>query len=408
MVPAASEEVANRRHRYFGRASLAWAAVRRPATVVAVASILLAAACSDDGGGDPGTAPGTATATTTTTTGAPQGATTTGAGAPPTTVTATSRAPAVTAAPGTAAPTGPVALEVTEVARDLDTVWALAFDPAGRLWFTQRNGELRQAGGPGRSIPGVVEQGEGGLMGLEIDGRGRFYLMLTTAEDNRIVRLDRLEAEPRVLVSGIRRAAIHNGGRLRLGPDGRLYAGTGDAADTSLPQRDDSLNGKVLEIDPDGGQASVFSKGHRNAQGLCFSSTGRFLSTEHGPDRGDEVNVLTRGADLGWPGSVGTGIRNWTPTIAPAGCAVYEADAIPQWRGSMLFGTLKGADLRRLSFAADGSVTAEEVLYDGELGRLRDVAVGPDGAVYLATSNRDTRGSPRPGDDRIYRVGPRR
>ena len=129
-------------------------------------------------------------------------------------------------------------------------------------------------------------------------------------------------------------------------------------------------------------------------------------ATEHGPDRGDEVNELRRGFNGGWPGTTGNGIRNWTPTIAPAGCAVYQADLIPAWEGSMLFVTLKERDLRRLTFNADGSVAGEEVLFDGRFGRLRDVVVGPDGAVYLATSNQDGRGVPVPGDDRILRLAP--
>lgn len=364
----------------------------------ALVGLAVAAACST---GEPQPAPPTTTAAPTTT-------------AQPTTAAPTTGEPTTTAAPTTAVPTtagqqapAAVGLVVTTVARNLDTVWSLAFAPDGKLWFTERRGTLGQLDGPRRSIPGVVEQGEGGLMGLEIDARGRFYLMLTSDRDNRIVRLDRPDGDPRVLVDGIRKAAVHNGGRLRFGPDGTLYAGTGDAADTSLPQDDDSLNGKILRIDPDNGQTSVFSKGHRNAQGLCFDGAGRFLSTEHGPERGDEVNVITRGGNGGWPDQTGNGIKNYTPTIAPAGCAVYEADAIRQWKGSMLFVTLKGQDLRRLTFAADGSVSGEEILYDRELGRLRDVAVGPDGAVYLATSNKDTRGSPRSGDDRIVRIAPR-
>ena len=302
---------------------------------------------------------------------------------------------------------GAVELEVTDVATGLDTVWSLAFDDAGKLWFTQRDGRLQQVDGPGRDIPGVQERGEGGLMGLEIDDEGRFYVMFTSASDNRIARLDDLQAEPDVLVHGIRKAPIHNGGRLRFGPDGTLFAATGDAGDTSLPPDDDSINGKIIAVDLEARGSEIFSKGHRNPQGLCFDADGRFLSTEHGPDRGDEVNVIERGKDYGWPDSSGTGIQNYTPTIAPGGCVVYEADAIPQWKGSLLFTTLKANDLRRLTFAADGSVADEEVLYDGDFGRLRDVAVGPDGAVYLATSNKDTRGNPRSGDDRIVRIAPK-
>ena len=370
---------------------------------VALALLLAASGCSgaDDPAGAPGPEP-TSTAAPETT--AAPGTT----AAPSTTAAPTTGATSTTsAAPGPSAAPPASALAVTTVARDLDTVWSMAFDPSGKLWFTERRGRLSQLGGPTRSIPGVVEQGEGGLMGVEIDARGRFYLMFTSLGDNRIVRLDRPDAEPRVLVDGLRKASIHNGGRLRFGPDGTLYAGTGDAADTSLPQDDGSLNGKILRVDPEAGNPAVFSKGHRNAHGLCFDRAGRFLSTEHGPDRGDEINLITQGGNGGWPNDAGNGIKNYTPTIAPAGCAVYESDLIPQWKGSMLFVTLKGQDLRRLTFGPDGSVAGEEVLYDREFGRLRDVAVGPDGAVYLATSNKDTRGDPRAGDDKILRIAPR-
>lgn len=304
-------------------------------------------------------------------------------------------------------PDGPVPLEVTDVVTGLDTVWAMAFDGNGKLWFTQRGGRLQQVGGPGRDIPGVQEQGEGGLMGLAFDRRNRIHLMLTAAGDNRVVRLADLQADPEVLVDGIRNAGIHNGGRLVFGPDRVLYASTGDAGDTSLPPQKDSRNGKVLSIDPATGRTAVFASGLRNPQGLCFDRAGRFLSTEHGPEGGDEVNAIERGRDYGWPRSSGTGLKNWTPSIAPTGCVVYESDAIPQWKGSMLFTTLRGQDVRRLTFAEDGSVAGEEVLFDEEFGRLRDVAVGPDGDVYLATSNRDTRGNPRDGDDRIVRIAPK-
>jgi glucose/arabinose dehydrogenase len=233
------------------------------------------------------------------------------------------------------------------------------------------------------------------------------FLMYTGAQDNRIVRLE-ADGSQKVLVSGIARAAIHDGGRLRFAPDGTLYASAGDAGQTALAPNPSSLNGKVLKVDPDNGGATVFSRGHRNPEGLCFDAAGRFLSTEHGPTGNDEVNVLSNGFDGGWPGTSGNGIRNYSPSVAPAGCAVYNADLIPQWKGSMLFGTLRGEGLRRLTFAADGSVAGEEVLYEGEYGRIRDVAVGPDGAVYFTTSNQDGRGSPSASDDRILRIGPAR
>jgi glucose/arabinose dehydrogenase len=297
-------------------------------------------------------------------------------------------------------------LQVTEVARNLDTVWSLAWDPQGALWFTERGGRLTRLGGPSAQVEGVVESGEAGLMGLEIDRQGRKFLMYTARDENRIVRLEPGGSQ-KVLVGGIRAASIHDGGRLRLGPDGQLYAGTGDASQTALAPDPASPNGKILRVDPESGRSAVFSRGHRNVQGLCFAPGGRLLSTEHGPNGGDEVNAVTDGSDGGWPATSGNGIKNYSPSVAPTGCAVYAADLIPQWKGSMLFTTLRGQSLRRLSFGADGSVSGEEVLYEGEYGRLRDVAVGPDGAVYLATSNRDGRGSPAETDDRILKVAPR-
>ncbi len=317
-------------------------------------------------------------------------------------------APSEPAPPAESAPptgTEPVQLEVTEVARDLDTVWSLAWDPQGQLWYTERPGRLSRLDGPTTEIDGVVETGEAGLMGLEIDEQGRFFLMYSAADENRVVRLEP-DGSQTVLVDGIGLGGIHDGGRIRFGPDGSLFVSTGDTGDSDLAQEPESLSGKILQVDPDTGETSIFSTGHRNAQGLCFAPDGRFYSTEHGPSEGDEINLLTEGLNGGWPEIVGNGLQNYTPTIAPAGCVYYDAELIPQWRGSLLFVTLKDQSLRRLTLGDDGSVTGEEVLIQGDFGRLRDVAVGPDGAVYLATSNQDGRGSPVEGDDRILRIGP--
>jgi glucose/arabinose dehydrogenase len=301
---------------------------------------------------------------------------------------------------------GPVRLATSDIATGLDTPWSMAFDRDGKLWFTERPGRVRRLGDPPQTVDGVVEQGESGLMGIAFDRAGRRYLWYTTDNDNRLVRYDAPGGPPAVVVSGLKKAQIHDGGRLALGPDGALYVGTGDAAQPELAQDDRSLNGKILRVDTATGQAAIFSKGMRNPQGLCFASGGRFLSTEHGPDRGDEINELRQGFNGGWPRTTGNGIKNWTPTIAPAGCAVYDADLIPGWKGSMLFVTLKDQDLRRLTFNPDGSVAGEEILFNDKFGRLRDVVVAPDGSVYIATSNKDGRGSPLAGDDRIIRIAP--
>ena len=344
---------------------------RRPLFLALLAAVVLAGACGSDSETSPGEV------------------------APPTDATVV-----------TQTPQGPVKLATSDVVTGLDTVWSMAFDRDGKLWFTERPGRVRRQGDEPQAVDGVVELGESGLHGVAFDGAGRRYLYFTAASDNRVVRYDAPGSPPTVLVSGIRKAQIHDGGRMVLGPDGALYIGTGDAAEKDLAQDDKSLNGKVLRLDTNTGQAAVFSKGHRNVQGLCFAPGGRFLSTEHGPERGDEINDLHQGDNGGWPGTTGNGIKNYTPTIAPAGCAVYDADLIPGWKGSMLFVTLKEQDLRRLTFNPDGSVASEEVLFDETFGRLRDVIVAPDGSVLIATSNKDGRGSPLAGDDRIIRIAP--
>lgn len=372
----------------------------RALSAVLLSALVVAAACGRGGDGTGGGG----RSTTTTAAAAP------GSGAPSTAAdggaTTTLTAGPVVATTTSTTLDGKVELAATEVATGLDTVWALAWDGQGRLWFTEREGRVRRLGGPTIEIGGVVEQGESGLMGLEIDGDDNLYLMYTTADDNRVVRRRADGTGEVVLVDGIAKAAIHDGGRLRFGPDGALYASAGDASVPARAQEAGGRNGRVLALDPVAGNPTTFALGLRNTQGLCFAPDGRFLSTEHGPNEGDEVNVLTRGFNGRWPDVTGNGIRSWTPTIAPAGCAVYDAELIPQWKGSMLFVTLKERDLRRLTFDGAGRVTGEEILFDDAFGRLRDVRVGPDGAVYLATSNRDGRGSPSRSDDRILRVAP--
>jgi glucose/arabinose dehydrogenase len=209
---------------------------------------------------------------------------------------------------------------------------------------------------------------------------------------------------------------------------------TGDASNGDLGQDRSSLAGKVLRMTLTGQPAPanpfgtvVYSYGHRNPQGLVFHPvTGVLYSTEHGPSDNDEVNVILAGRNYGWPtvhgfcdddigserafcqaNNVVEPLATWTPTIAPTGADFYLADLIPQWKGSLLFTSLRGMALYRLTLSADGQrVTAKETLFDGRFGRLRDVLVAPDGAVYIATSNQDGRGSPAADDDRILRIRP--
>jgi aldose sugar dehydrogenase len=335
----------------------------------------------------------------------------------PTTAAPTTAAPVTTARPATTAPAttaaatvaagqptgvrltsktanGEIALEVTEIVRNLDTVWGMAWKD-GQLWYTERPGRLTRLGGQPQNISGVVEGGEGGLMGLAFDPQGRTYLMYTAASDNRVVRLE-ADGRQTVLLDGIAKASIHNGGRIAFGSDGLLNVSTGDAA---RPNNVGPLEGKILKLNVENREVSVWASGLRNTQGLCFAPDGKLYGTEHGPSVGDEINLMTQGFQGGWPAQTGNGIKNYTPTIAPSGCVIYNSPLISGWQGSLLFVNLKDQSLRRLTLGNDGAVTGEEVIVKGQFGRLRD--------IYIATSNLDGRGSTGGNTgDRILRIAP--
>lgn len=319
---------------------------------------------------------------------------------------------------------------VETVATGLEAPWEIAFLPDGRALVTERPGRVRLLS---RSLElrdrpvaeiDVEAIGEGGLLGLAVDpdfrGNGFVYIYRTTADGNEVVRYrmrgDRLEGET-VVADGIQAAAIHDGGRLRFGPDGRLYVTAGDAAEQELAQDRASLNGKILRLDRgqlhgDGGRPQVYSLGHRNPQGLDWQpGSGRLISDEHGPDGDDEINVIRQGANYGWPevrgeqhdGFAGP-IAVYPDSIAPSG-ATFVRRPGSSWTGDYLIGCLVGEQLRRVRL--DGTrVTLDEALFEGDFGRLRTVVEGPDGALYALTSNRDGRGSPQEGDDRVLRIVP--
>lgn len=379
-------------------------------------------------------------------------------GSPASTVSSTaptSGSPSTTQAPGnlstTSLPVEPVEpaveddLAVKVIAEGLEVPWEIRFLPDGNLLVTERSGRIVRVETATGSITAlgtlpVAAAGEGGLLGVALDpefpAQQYLYVMYThrdagvgTGLSNRVSRVtlngDALGEEV-VLVDGIPGAGNHDGGRLAFGPEGDLWVTTGDATRGGLAQDTGSLAGKVLRMDREGRPAEgnpfagslVYSFGHRNPQGLAWlpGDPDPFV-TEHGPSENDEVNHVKAGGNFGWPlvgGAPGQAefvdaLFSWTPTIAPAGAVFYESDAIPGWKGSFLFVTLKESDLRRLT-PVDPSFTAvadEQILFDGEFGRLRCIAVGPDGALYVGTSNRDGRGDPRSGDDKILRIGMR-
>ncbi len=343
--------------------------------------------------------------------------------------------------------TAPAEVRVDTFVSGLEVPWSLAFAPDGRMFLTERPGRIRvvQGGGlapePWATLPARAV-GEGGLMGLALDPdfeRTRRVYVCYTFDDqgqpqNRISRLRDLGGrggEEEVLLDRFPGAVAHDGCRLKFGPDGKLYATTGDATQRTQAQDLGSLAGKILRLNPDGsvpddnpfGPASyVYSYGHRNPQGLAFHPrTGALFATEHGPSGEvglgayDEVNVIVAGGNYGWPLVVGVpGLPQFhdpllcypDAAVPPAGATFYFSTRIPQWTGNLLFTSLGAEHLQRVVLDAAGDVVAIERLFDGVYGRLRDVIEGPDGALYVSTSNRDGRGSPRADDDRVLLIVP--
>ncbi len=323
---------------------------------------------------------------------------------------------------------------VSLVARGLKVPWEIAFLPDGRALVTERPGRVRiltKAGNLRRTPAARVSvsaDGEGGLLGLALDplfGRANnfVYLYYTTASGMQLARYrfrgDRLRFD-RVILRRIEAGPIHDSGRIAFGPGERLYVATGDAGDESLPQKRSSRNGKFLRLSPAsyrgrGGRAEIFSKGHRNPQGFDWQpGTGRLVSTEHGPETNDEVNIVRRRGNYGWPvvsgprhGRFNAPIATFDPSVAPSG-ATFVTKPGSAWTGDYLFATLVGEHIRRLVISRKGRVIRQQVLFKGRFGRLRTVVEAPDGSLYALTSNQDGRGSPTGNDDRILRIVPPR
>lgn len=336
------------------------------------------------------------------------------------------------------------------VAQGLDTPWEIRFLPDGDLLVTERHGRLLRlegsaGGGVARvlemhRIPEVAEVSEAGLMGLALHPgypETPWIYACHTREgggglENRVVRFrhgDGALSGATVVVDGMAGSPVHDGCRLEFGPDGLLYVTMGDAGDRGRAQERGSPSGKVLRIAPDGSVPDgnpfgtrVWSVGHRNPQGLAFDDRDRLWSTEHGPSGfrsgHDELNLIRRAENYGWPEIVGDEsgpgmrrpvIHSGGDTWAPAGLAVLDE--------SLFFGGLRGSALYevRLPRGPEGGTAAGEIgssdvrlvaHFRGELGRIRPVRVGPDGWLWIGTSNRDGRGRVREGDDRIVRLDP--
>lgn len=316
--------------------------------------------------------------------------------------------------------------DATVITTGLDTPWDMIRGPDSMIWVSERGGRISRVDPKsGRrtsigEVGGVYESGEGGLMGIALHpdfAREPFLFAMHTYSDqsgtrNRLVRLrwngttldDQL-----VLMSGIPGAGIHNGSRIAVGPDRMLYITTGDAGNADQAQDSISLGGKILRLDLNGRvpsdnpfRSAVWSWGHRNGQGLVFHN-GLLYETEHGPGANDEVNLVRRGGNYGWP-SNSSGVApltSWTPTVAITGADFHSGD--------LLATSLNGRTLWRMTLSADGTrITNRAAILSGIYGRLRDVLVAANGDVFICTSNRDGRGAPADGDDRIIRLTPKR
>lgn len=328
--------------------------------------------------------------------------------------------------------------QVSVIAQNLDTPWAIVFLPdksmliterPGRVRLVDRQGDLQEE--PVAAISDVQEVGEGGLLGIDIhpnfSSNNYVYLYYTFTGFNgntlnRVVRMvykDSKLNNEQVIIDNIPGSSNHNGGRIKFGPDGYLYITTGDAENPSQAQNTDSLAGKILRIAENGEipddnpfDNPVFSYGHRNCQGLAWDQAGRLWATEHGrsgiQSGLDEVNLIEKGKNYGWPVIEGSKNRagmetpklNSGPatTWAPAGASFFDK--------SLFFAGLRGETLyQAMANGSDINANLKEH-FSSQFGRLREVVLGPDNFLYVTTSNQDSRGSPQEGDDKIIKINP--
>jgi glucose/arabinose dehydrogenase len=343
----------------------------------------------------------------------------------------------------------PYVMEV--VADRLNVPWDMDIAPDGRIFFTERPGQIR-----------VIEQGkllqepvyqfgdpffsrsEAGLLGIALDrdfsNNHYLYVYHTHREGgqtkNRVLRMveqNNKTVVDKVLIDHLPGELNHDGGRIKIGPDGMLYITAGDALDRPLAQNLSSLGGKILRIAPDGSippdnpfpGSPVYSLGHRNPQGLAWHPlTGKLFSAEHGNSAHDELNLIVPGANYGWPIVQGDGIPlttgedvqpgegPFTPPLVHSGTATWAPSGIAfitqgPWKGNLLVANLRGSQLLRVILKEDFQTVQSVVpLFKDEFGRIRNVYEAADGSIYIMTNNRDGRGNPRGDDDKIIRFRP--
>ncbi|MGW2180871.1 PQQ-dependent sugar dehydrogenase [Streptomyces sp. NPDC001732] len=377
---------------------------------LAAGSLVLTAGCSGDGSG------GTA-----------------GVGRTPSAAPSAPSAPSSPSATASLPPAKGSVKVVSTLTEGLDSPWGLAELPDGDLLVSSRDkGTITRVDAKSGkktllgSVPGVAPAGEGGLLGIAVsptyDSDHLVYAYFTTESDNRIARMQydedgttpgRLLGAPDTILRGIPKGSIHNGGRIAFGPDHMLYAGTGETGDGGLAQDRKSLAGKILRMTPDGqplhgnpeADSVVYSYGHRNVEGLAWDGHKQLWASEFGQDTWDELNRIVPGGNYGWPEVEGRAgrkgfvdpVAQWKPSEAsPSGIAFVE--------GSIWMASLRGERLWRIPLSGTESrepLAAPQAFLEKKYGRLRTVLAAGGDKLWLVTSNTDSRGTPKPGDDRI-------
>lgn len=312
--------------------------------------------------------------------------------------------------------------------QNLNSPWEILWGPDNFIWMTQKGGQVSRVNPANGTvtnvylIPDVQSQGEGGLLGMVLHPNfsANPYVYVSYNYNSggsykeKIVRFTyngTTLSSPLILLDNIAAAGIHNGSRLVIIGD-KLFVSTGDASNQALPQNTSSVNGKILRINLDGSipndnpiaNSPVWSWGHRNPQGLVIVGS-KLYSSEHGPSTDDEINVIEKGRNYGWPNvhglcnssdeqsfctanNVKEPITAWTPTIAVSGMDYYNADYIPQWKNSLLIATLKNSRLYQVKLNDPGTeVVQSNEFFNDKYGRLRDVCIASDGKVYICTGN---------------------
>lgn len=340
-----------------------------------------------------------------------------------------------------------VAYKVETFTQNLKVPWSLVFTAPNRMLVTERPGRVRAIidgklqANPIRTFSEVSNESEEGLMGMVMDPQYAtnkyVYLCIAYGKDpkfDKVVRVtdagDTLKDDT-IIFDKIPSAEFHAGCRLHFGPDGKLYVSTGDATDRNLAQDLSSWAGKILRLNADGSFPSdnpfanspIYTYGHRNPQGFDWNPvTGTLVEVEHGPSGfdgpggGDEVNILKKGHNYGWPTvhheqtkeGMDSPLLQFTPAVAPASGIFYRGSVFPQFTNTFFAGLLKGEGILHVVFDLKNTekIATYERLPGIDVGRVRDIVEGPDGFIYFTTSNQDGRGKVRSGDDKIYRIVP--